>query len=215
MVRAEDVYTALLRDDVTKMRPGARGSVTFTLEKRVVTSDWEIRQNAVWRRGRVFLECPKCRRRCTRLYLPLTDSWRACRRCWGLTYNSRTLLNLQELAMGTRSVREDVRNLTAWLGLPDDPRRPHIEAQRFTPALGLATQVASQRAQARYGTMIVRGFRQVTWSPWAGASLRSITVDHGREFMSRARTIRPDTLPRVRRMHACTPRPAECRRRLR
>ena len=47
MVRAEDVYTALLRDDVTKMRPGARGSVTFTLEKRVVTSDWEIRQNAV------------------------------------------------------------------------------------------------------------------------------------------------------------------------
>ena len=95
-IRAEDVYTALLRHDAAKVRAGVRGSVTNKLEGRDVTADWEIRQNAVWRRGRVFLECPRCCRRSTRLYLPLEDSWLACRRCLGLTYNSRALLNYKD-----------------------------------------------------------------------------------------------------------------------
>ena len=81
MLRAEDVYTALLHSDATKVGSGVRGTVTYKLEERDVTADWEIRQNAVWRRGRLFLECPRCQRRCTRLYLPLADSWLACRRC--------------------------------------------------------------------------------------------------------------------------------------
>jgi len=100
MLRAEDVYTALLRNDAAKVGPGARGTVTYKLEGRDVSADWEIRQNAVWRRGRLFLGCPRCARRSTRLYLPLADSWLACRRCWGLTYSSRALLNYKASLWG-------------------------------------------------------------------------------------------------------------------
>jgi len=63
MIRAEDVYTALLRDDADNVRPGARRRVTCTFTGRDVTADWEIRPNAVWRQGRVFLKCPRCGRR--------------------------------------------------------------------------------------------------------------------------------------------------------
>ncbi len=42
-----------------------------------------------WRLGRAFFRCSRCHRLATRLYLPLADSWPACRRCWGLTYASR------------------------------------------------------------------------------------------------------------------------------
>lgn len=103
-LRAEDNYTALLRDDATAVKPGARGTVTWTIgsgaESRSVSVGWEIRANGVWRRGRVFLACPRCDRRCTRLYLPLRDSWLACRRCWGLTYASRTLQNYKDSLYG-------------------------------------------------------------------------------------------------------------------
>lgn len=99
VLRAEELYTSLLMDDASRMRPGARGATTHTVEGRD-TASWEIRQNAVWRRGRVFLQCPKCDQRCTRLYLPRPDSWPACRRCWGLTYASRTLLNYKESFWG-------------------------------------------------------------------------------------------------------------------
>jgi len=100
MMRAEDVYTALLRDDAAKVRSGARGSATYRLKGRDITADWEVRPNAVWRLGRVFLECPRCRRRTTRLYSPLEDSWLACRRCWGLTYNSKALLSYKNSLWG-------------------------------------------------------------------------------------------------------------------
>ena len=79
---------------------GGRGSLRTSCKGRDITADWEIRQNAVWRRGRVFLECPRCRRPSTRLYLPFADSWLACRRCWGLTYNSRALLNYKASLWG-------------------------------------------------------------------------------------------------------------------
>src|SRR5262245_10924647 len=93
---AEDLYTALLQRNAKAVGPGARGTVSYKPEGREVTASWEIRQNAVWRAGRVFLICPRCGRRCTRLYLPGPDSWLACRRCWGLTYSSRTLRNYKD-----------------------------------------------------------------------------------------------------------------------
>jgi hypothetical protein len=61
---------------------------------------WEVRQNAVWRRGRVFLGCPRCGCRCTRVYIPLEDSSPACRRCWGLSYESRQLQNYKNSTWG-------------------------------------------------------------------------------------------------------------------
>lgn len=98
--RAEVLYTALLEDNASRVHPGARGTVSYRLEDRDVTASWVIRANAVWQRGRVFLLCPRCVRRCTRLYLPLEDSSLACLRCWGLTYSSRTLLNYKNSQWG-------------------------------------------------------------------------------------------------------------------
>jgi hypothetical protein len=101
VLRAEDLYTDMLRRDAVAVRPGARGHVTYTLTGgRDVKARWEIRENSIWRRGRVFFECPRCNHRCTRLYLPLADSWLACRACWGLTYQSRTLVNYKDSSWG-------------------------------------------------------------------------------------------------------------------
>jgi hypothetical protein len=100
LLRAEDIYGALLKEVPVRIRPGAAGTATYTVEGRQFTASWEVRQNAVWRRGRVFLRCSRCDRRCTRLYLPLETSWLACRRCWGLSYVSRQLLNYKDSLWG-------------------------------------------------------------------------------------------------------------------
>jgi hypothetical protein len=103
VMRAEDLYTPLLADDAAKVRPGVRGTATCIVKGRDVTADWEVRQNAVWRRGRVFLRCSRCSLRCARLYMPTEKSWLACRRCWGLTYSSRTLQNYKDSPWGRGS----------------------------------------------------------------------------------------------------------------
>jgi hypothetical protein len=100
VLRAEDVYTALVKEDPPRVRPGARGSATYTAKGIGFSADWEVAQNAVWRLGRVFLRCSRCSARCTRLYLPIPGSWLACRLCWGLTYGSRTLRNYKESLWG-------------------------------------------------------------------------------------------------------------------
>jgi hypothetical protein len=99
-LRAEDFYTALLGRPGEKVSPGSHGSVSCTLRDRPLTADWELRQNAVWRFGRLFLKCPRCARRATRLYWPLETSWLACRRCYGLSYNSRALNNYKDSLWG-------------------------------------------------------------------------------------------------------------------
>ena len=88
---AETVYTSLnlIRESEDLIRPGDRGSLTWNLPGRSVSLDWELRANAVWRFGRAFLRCPKCSRLATRIYVPTSEAWAACRRCWGLTYESR------------------------------------------------------------------------------------------------------------------------------
>jgi hypothetical protein len=90
---AEAVYTELLRGGIDNRREGACGSVNWSPPGRSVTVEWELRANAVWRFGRLFLRCPRCERRATRIYLPTPEAWPACRRCWGLTYESRQLRN--------------------------------------------------------------------------------------------------------------------------
>ena len=100
-LRAEQLYTALLRDDASSVRPGAKGEATYTLEGRDdVSVTWEIQRNEVWRWGRVFWACRRCGRRCTRLYLPLENSEPACHRCWSLTYASRTLQSYENTLWG-------------------------------------------------------------------------------------------------------------------
>jgi hypothetical protein len=91
VVRAEDIYTDLLRKGAARMKPGASGSVSWSLPGRPgpFSAEWEIRANAVWRFGRVFLRCPRCQRLATRIYVPRADAWAACRRCWGFSYESR------------------------------------------------------------------------------------------------------------------------------
>jgi len=88
---AESVYTGLLRENPARMRAGVKGSLEWALPGRSkpISADWELRANAVWRRGRLFFRCPRCTRLATRLYVPCENSGAACRRCWGLTYASR------------------------------------------------------------------------------------------------------------------------------
>lgn len=103
VVRAEDVYTAMLKDHPPPAGAKRAGRATCTLDGRECSIDWELRPNAVWRHGRMFLRCGRCGERCTRLYLPLPESELACRRCWGLTYGSKTLQNYKDSIWG-RSV---------------------------------------------------------------------------------------------------------------
>ena len=104
VLRAEDVYTALLQRDAAMVAPGAKGTATYIIEGREFTTSWEVRQNAVWRRGRLFLRCELCRLACTRQYIPLEQSKLACRRCWGLTYPSKTRQNYKDTLWGRGSI---------------------------------------------------------------------------------------------------------------
>ena len=89
LVSAENVYTEAIRANAVETCPGARGEATFRAAGREFGFAWEVRANAVWRFGRLFLHCPRCERRATRLYVPTADAWLACRRCWGLSYSSQ------------------------------------------------------------------------------------------------------------------------------
>lgn len=94
-LRAEVLYTELLESHPS-CGPGLAGSADLTIAARKLSFGWELRPNAVWGRGRLFLTCARCRRHATRLYLPREDSWLACRRCWGLTYESRQHRNYKD-----------------------------------------------------------------------------------------------------------------------
>lgn len=96
MIRAEDVYTQLLVQR-QMLKPGWTASLALTCPGgRNVTFWTEVVANAVWRCGRVFLRCPWCGGRCTRLYQPTSDAEIACRTCWGLTCESRTRRNYKD-----------------------------------------------------------------------------------------------------------------------
>jgi len=101
-ITAEQLYDSLLASKGPALAPGVRGKAMYIVGGHEGVLEWETRQNAVWRHGRVFLKCPRCWRRCTRVYLPLEDSEAACRRCWGLTYSSRALSNYKNSLWGGR-----------------------------------------------------------------------------------------------------------------
>jgi hypothetical protein len=89
MIVSSLIYTEALRANAAETRPGARGEAIFRQGEREFLVERHVRPNAVWRFGRLFLRCPRCDERVTRLYVPTADAWIACRRCWGLSYPSQ------------------------------------------------------------------------------------------------------------------------------
>ena len=99
VLTAEDTYTAVLRGDAT-VKAGSCGKVSWTLGGEAFIADWELRPNAVWRRGRLFLTCPRCEARCTRLYVPLPSSWLGWPPVLGPYVQLPTLLNYKDSPWG-------------------------------------------------------------------------------------------------------------------
>lgn len=130
VLTAEGVYTNLLRDNPARMRAGGRGSLEWTLRggSGPVSADWELRPNAVWRFGRVFLRCPRCARPATRLYVPCADTGAGCRRCWGLTYESRQQRNYKHSG-GFLGLSHG--SLAHWLTWSARERRAAAAAERY------------------------------------------------------------------------------------
>lgn len=93
VVTAEAVYAKLLDAAPEGIGPGWRGELAYRLDDGSA-GPWpfmaELRENAVWRLGRVFLQCPACGRRTTRLYVPVAGLALRCRPCWGLSYESQS-----------------------------------------------------------------------------------------------------------------------------
>jgi hypothetical protein len=92
ILTAELVYDKLLRDGET-FGPGYRETLSWRPHGDPGPR-WDIKAevlaNAVWRRGRLFLRCPNCEQRATRLYVPVVGLEPCCRRCWGLSYESQS-----------------------------------------------------------------------------------------------------------------------------
>jgi hypothetical protein len=128
VLTAENAYTGLMRDDFAKMRPGVRGSLDWVLGACGFSINWELRPNSVWRFGRLFLRCPKCDRLATRIYVPTAESWAACRRCWGLTYESRQHRNYKSDSFA-RKVGLD--SLARWYTAGARERRAEASEVRY------------------------------------------------------------------------------------
>jgi hypothetical protein len=96
VLTAEELYTRVLRDGVRHVRHGHRGDARWTVGTSVLLIAFELRANAVWRFGRLFLHCPTCGRRVTRMYVVTSAAPAMCRLCWGLTYSSRQHRNYKE-----------------------------------------------------------------------------------------------------------------------
>jgi hypothetical protein len=85
VLRVEDLYTGLLRSGL-RLEPGGGVHIRATGGLPV---EIEVVPNPIWRKGRLFFTCRGCRRRATRLYVPVEGVDPRCRRCWGLNYESQ------------------------------------------------------------------------------------------------------------------------------
>lgn len=89
---AETVYASARRQLGARLAPGYTGTFTTTIAGVRFAVGLVVRPNALWAGGRLFLLCPECGGRCGRLYVPTVESGLlACRRCLGLTYESRAM----------------------------------------------------------------------------------------------------------------------------
>ena len=131
VLRAEDAYTALLTGGA-RLSPGYRADLEATVGERTFRYFVELRPNAVWRFGRLFMRCPSCSRWRTRLYVPTKDASLMCRSCWGLTYTSRTLQNYKNSPVGRgQFARMFGTSQRDWALLATyEKRRERLEASR-------------------------------------------------------------------------------------
>lgn len=90
VLKAEHVYDELLLKGIC--RPGWRGTIWVDVHggRPACPLVADVRPNAIWRAGRVFVRCPRCEYWATRLYVPVAGVDLRCRRCWGLSYESRS-----------------------------------------------------------------------------------------------------------------------------
>jgi hypothetical protein len=145
VLKAETFYDGLVRDRSHTLRPGQRGTSTVTLRtndgQRAVARrvTWVTLPNRVWRCGRVFYECPRCHGRATRLYAPTLNCELQCRRCWGLTYQRRTLWNYKRSGLW----------FFPGLTLADWARASTADHRREALAAARTRQAARRRALAR------------------------------------------------------------------
>ncbi len=137
-IRAEDTYTAVAASKLPAGASGTRAKVTWTIGARHLMGECELVPNPIWRAGRLFLICPRCAHRCTRLYLPLESSWLACRQCWGLTYDSRAISNYKDSLWGRGAFARMFRTTHRdWAFLTTHERR---EARRQSSRERIATR---------------------------------------------------------------------------
>lgn len=132
ILKAEDLYTDLLRRDPASVVPGASGSVPWEAAGGRFGTDYEIRENAVWRFGRVFLRCAVCGRLATRIYWFRGGVSPACRRCWGLTYESRQERNYKGSRVGfLATLGMDRRGLSQWYTETSREARKELSLRRY------------------------------------------------------------------------------------
>jgi hypothetical protein len=79
--------------------------------------------------GRLFLRCPKCGRLATRIYVPTAETPAACRRCWGLTYESRQERNYK--AGRSFLAGYSLGDLSHWQTWSARERRAEAAAERY------------------------------------------------------------------------------------
>jgi hypothetical protein len=127
----------------------------WNVEGRTVTVGWEVGPNKVWRFGRVFLRCPACTSRATRLYVPTSESPRAaCRSCWGLTYASRQNHNYKDSGP-LRSIgltMRDLAKLETWRKQQDAREAARARWSQRRRAIRAARAWGSQGGVATAGT---------------------------------------------------------------
>src|SRR5215204_667991 len=78
---AESLYDLFIRTGATPIP--VTGTMVHRYAGRELATAWRCTENVVWRYGRVFLICPRCREHRTRLYVPVLGASAACWSCWG------------------------------------------------------------------------------------------------------------------------------------
>jgi hypothetical protein len=119
--------------------------LSWTLgDRQPISIEFELRPNAIWRFGRVFFTCPRCSRRAARIYVPARGFASACRRCWGLTYESRQGRSYKPrgslLGFLTYAMSAQVLTLTA------REQRAEAAARRYAERRGLLKKQAANFA---------------------------------------------------------------------
>ncbi len=126
VVTSETLYDRLLRDGKAP-RPGLSGRVVIGPPVTAYTLTWDSVPNRIWAFGRIFLTCPGCDRRATRLYIPLAGCRPECRSCWGLSYTSRTRVNYKR--SGSSFWRAVGISSSDWARLNTEERRREAKTE--------------------------------------------------------------------------------------